>query len=119
MLLSVLWKCLFHLFISYKIIFGTLHSRGEHNHGEKDGNRVYLRKVVVNMVIFSSASFVPQKDDNFSDQSVFLLQLYRISEIAEGMKRDRQDDFQTNEENKPSADITFARDFDRMQDKLN
>lgn len=80
---------------------------------------VYLRKVVVNMVIFSSASFVPQKDDNFSDQSVFLLQLCRISEIAEGMNRDRQDDFQTNEENKPSADITFARDFDRMQDKLN
>lgn len=68
------------------------------------------------MVIFSSAAFVPQKDDNFSDQSIFLLQLSGISEIAEGMKGDGRDDIQTNEENKPSAEIMFARDF---QDKRN
>lgn len=57
------------------------------------------------------------KGNDFSDQSRFLLQLSGISEIAKGIEGDRQDDIQTNEENKSSTQIMFAGDFHEMQNK--
>lgn len=71
----------------------------------------------MSMAIFSSVSFMQQQDD-FSDQSRFLLQLSGTSEIVKGMEGDRQDDIQRNEENKSSAQIMFALDFQEMQNKL-
>lgn len=56
--------------------------------------------------------------DDFSDQMRFVLQLSGISEIAEGIEGDRQDDIQTKEENRSSAQIMFAGAFHAMPYKL-